>query len=432
MSAINNKNFELLSGNVTLYPGQRVIKIGDKLFPAGIGNNAMPVKPVKFYKCRRVNAAERTWEGYEVTFDTVGIADISTTLTTGLTYGEIVPQRTNIYSADASQLIQGAIMSGVPKPIMYNSGETLINCIGPVGMSDSNKALALNGDRDNTGCDCRSEYQPANFSGYYDGVYHNLPGFPESASGHDWAFAMWANDLRAGRGTLRVGGETGTCFKLMLDGYWYSFTAQAGVNNEATGRIDFTPNFALKEWQWQHLAVNYSASDHKFTVYVDGNLLVEMVDDSGVERSWKGMHYGSNGGNCAYVYIFDQQLSVNQIRTLVKQKWPYEGIYLSGLDDVYNMDYGMDVSPNGELKANGLYMFKPKYYVNDPESGMSSCNIQWDGNKWEIFVYEYDENWNSIKKVIAVGMGGDVPEDAEWIDVGHGLAKIDARYANGI
>jgi hypothetical protein len=42
--SINDVNFKPLSDGVTLYPGQRVIKIGNRMFPVGIGNNAMPVK----------------------------------------------------------------------------------------------------------------------------------------------------------------------------------------------------------------------------------------------------------------------------------------------------------------------------------------------------------------------------------------------------
>ena len=41
---INDANFKPLAEGVTLYPGQRVIKIGNRMFPVGIGNNAMPAK----------------------------------------------------------------------------------------------------------------------------------------------------------------------------------------------------------------------------------------------------------------------------------------------------------------------------------------------------------------------------------------------------
>lgn len=37
-----NNSFQKFGDDITLYPGQRVIKIGDKIFPVGIGNNAMP------------------------------------------------------------------------------------------------------------------------------------------------------------------------------------------------------------------------------------------------------------------------------------------------------------------------------------------------------------------------------------------------------
>lgn len=40
--SINDANFKPLSDGVILYPGQRVIKIGNRMFPVGIGNNAMP------------------------------------------------------------------------------------------------------------------------------------------------------------------------------------------------------------------------------------------------------------------------------------------------------------------------------------------------------------------------------------------------------
>lgn len=55
MSTINDANFKPLSEGVTLYPGQRVIKIGNMMFPVGIGNNAMPAKGgMDFYKCAAV------------------------------------------------------------------------------------------------------------------------------------------------------------------------------------------------------------------------------------------------------------------------------------------------------------------------------------------------------------------------------------------
>lgn len=84
MSDISEANFQSFGEDVLLYPGQRVIKIGDKMFPVGIGNNAMPpklsgitataediiegkvsvdtegseivgtLKPVEFYKCANI------------------------------------------------------------------------------------------------------------------------------------------------------------------------------------------------------------------------------------------------------------------------------------------------------------------------------------------------------------------------------------------
>lgn len=57
MTTINEANFKPLSEGVTLYPGQRVIKIGNMMFPVGIGNNVMPTKGgggMNFYKCAAV------------------------------------------------------------------------------------------------------------------------------------------------------------------------------------------------------------------------------------------------------------------------------------------------------------------------------------------------------------------------------------------
>lgn len=54
MSEINSKNFQTFGDDITLYPGQRVVKIGDKMFPIGIGNSVMPIKPPSYYKCANV------------------------------------------------------------------------------------------------------------------------------------------------------------------------------------------------------------------------------------------------------------------------------------------------------------------------------------------------------------------------------------------
>lgn len=42
MSEINSNNFQTFGDDITFYPGQRVVKIGDKMLPVGIGTNAMP------------------------------------------------------------------------------------------------------------------------------------------------------------------------------------------------------------------------------------------------------------------------------------------------------------------------------------------------------------------------------------------------------
>ena len=57
MSNISDANFKAFAGDgkVYLYPGQRVIKIGDRMFPIGIGNNSMPDKPVYFYRCAAIH-----------------------------------------------------------------------------------------------------------------------------------------------------------------------------------------------------------------------------------------------------------------------------------------------------------------------------------------------------------------------------------------
>ena len=57
MSNISDANFKAFAGDgkVYLYPGQRVIKIGDRMFPVGVGNNSMPDKPVHFYKCAAIH-----------------------------------------------------------------------------------------------------------------------------------------------------------------------------------------------------------------------------------------------------------------------------------------------------------------------------------------------------------------------------------------
>ncbi|MBR2133067.1 MAG: hypothetical protein IJ955_11145 [Oscillospiraceae bacterium] len=57
MANISDTNFKAFAGDgkVYLYPGQRVIKIGNRMFPVGVGNNSMPDKPVYFYRCAAIH-----------------------------------------------------------------------------------------------------------------------------------------------------------------------------------------------------------------------------------------------------------------------------------------------------------------------------------------------------------------------------------------
>ena len=393
-----------------------------KLIDSGTTNS------IKFYKCRRVNAVKKTWEGYEVTFDSRGIANISTELTTGLQYTAVTPLlRQHIYSADGVQQVRGALMSGnLTTPCFYASYETIGGNINTAGVTNG---IRLSGDGDNV-----SGYRHnQDVWIYLNNNYICLPGFPESASTHDWGFSIFRTSINDVSGVLRIGGggasnNTGIVLDLGNNTIYFAADHNTNGSNSKT----FTSLFSVPSGK-VNLIVSYDSTNRKYTMYINGQKYAEVVEDEPIERPFNRFGYMLNNSNdYAYVYLFPEQITEDQAKLLSKQHWQFEGLQLSGLNDVYNVDYGMDVSPNGTLTESGTYMFKPKYYVSDPESGMGTCNIQWNGNEWEIFVYEYDENWNSIKKVIAVGRGGNDPSEAEWIDVGHGLAKIDAKYANNI
>lgn len=380
---------------------------------------------MKFFKCRSVHAGSKTWDGYEVTFDDVGISSISDTLTTGLTYGAITPLRQNIYSADGVTQIRGALMSGgVPMPFYYVSGETPR---GDIWYTTANEYI--NGDGDNKG------FRTQSGSGVYhdlyiDGKYISLPGFPVSASAHDWACAYWLFNTGDGFNVLRIGtgssGYPSTVFRFRLN--QYAFDGSAGADGTWES---FTPLFDIPTNSWIHIAVSYNSSAREYTVYVNGEVYTQFVEQTAVERLFDCVQViGTNNFAYSHLYFFAEQLTQAHVKSLAKQRWIFNGLYVSGLSEVYNEMNG-NVSPNGKLVENGTYMFKPKYYIAD-QYEMSIANVQWNGTQWEIYMDSYDADLNTVKLILATGEGGNDPSEASWTDTGYGLPTVTANYANGI
>lgn len=379
---------------------------------------------MEFYKCRAVHAVSKTWDGYKVTFDSRGIADISAELTTGLTYGAVAPVRQNIYSADGVHQVRGAMLSGtLPTPFFYISGETPS---GGIWVQASNTPPLRQADGDEKGF----SGSPNGYSNYVDGNYLPLPGFPESASSLDWAFSMWyrftSEGIVIGAGAF-ASARPNNVLRINPRFKWVDYNGSWGAKS---GETPFTTFIDWQEGGWNHLVISYNSAGRKYTIYLNAQKYAEFVEETATDRLFDRFEYSYQEG-ASHLYFFSEQLTEEQVKILYTQRWKFEGLVLSGLDEVYSSEWGANVSPNGKLVENGTYMNKPKYYVSD-EMGMSSCNIQWNGTQWEIFVNDYDEDWNTIKKVLATGEGGNDPSEAEWTNVGYGLPTVVAKYANGI
>ena len=96
----------LIPLDVTLKPGQRLIKIGNTFVPVGIGGNFQPGSggggATLFYKCTSVDTTNHVWSGKLLTLRQDGYYDTASTATSGLTYDSTIAtvQVGKIYSQD--------------------------------------------------------------------------------------------------------------------------------------------------------------------------------------------------------------------------------------------------------------------------------------------------------------------------------------------
>lgn len=101
--SIKEENLIQYSG--TIKAGQRLVKVGNTFMPVGIGGAFEPgsggdgSNNMKFYKCASVDAASKTWSGYELVL-TDGKYSVSDVVMKGLSYSGFEPLVGRIYSAD--------------------------------------------------------------------------------------------------------------------------------------------------------------------------------------------------------------------------------------------------------------------------------------------------------------------------------------------
>ena len=97
------KQENLISTSVQYKVGQRLVKVGNSFMPVGFGGNFEPGKgggTATFYKCASVDAANKTWVGYEMMLQDNKYVQ-STVLTNGLFFTTVEPVAGNVYTADA-------------------------------------------------------------------------------------------------------------------------------------------------------------------------------------------------------------------------------------------------------------------------------------------------------------------------------------------
>lgn len=136
MSNIFNSNIQALNPNVTLLKGQRVIKVGDHLFPVGVGGNFMPggdsttELSTTYYKCQSVDTSTNTWAGYEA-YDKGTYFTFAEIPTTGLSYLGVAPEVGSIYSSDGrvkvAGLFDGVMTDDTGDTTVYLAGDTTIS-----------------------------------------------------------------------------------------------------------------------------------------------------------------------------------------------------------------------------------------------------------------------------------------------------------------
>ena len=143
MSDINNTNVLSLHPDVVLLKGQRVIRVGDKFIPVGVGGNFMPgtgSMPTKYYKCQAVDTTTKTWSGFEAE-DKGTYFTFSDIPTTGLSYIGYAPTVGEIYSEDG-RLRLAELFNGVVEntdtgeaAVFLAEGTTVSNTVAviPVG-----------------------------------------------------------------------------------------------------------------------------------------------------------------------------------------------------------------------------------------------------------------------------------------------------------
>lgn len=256
-----------------------------------------------YYKCASVDTVNKTWTGYKAVL-TDGIYSFEDTVTTGLTYTDIIPEIGGIYT-DGTNVRIAFLNTGFPKDYVF------FNSLSSFDGWDVRGATIVEDDN-------RSVFQTANDGEAQSAVITTDPGVP--LGNNPFSLSFW----------FKRTSENGSCWCGI--GYGSSGTGNRiawGLINDYPGVTYWAQDYFQSEFSlitdtnWHHIVVTFDGDNTKN--YIDGSLVWEWEGGS-VSIDWEYItigdpweYYQSNGRYADY-YIYPRVLQPYEIAQLLNAR----------------------------------------------------------------------------------------------------------------
>jgi hypothetical protein len=256
-----------------------------------------------FYKCAAVDTSAKTWTGYKAVL-TEGLYSFQETVTTGLTYTDIIPEIGGIYT-DGTNVCIAFLNTGFPE------GYVFFNSLSSFDGWDVRGATIVEDDN-------RSVFQTTNDYEAQSAVITTNPGVP--LGNNPFSLSFW----------FKRTSENGSCW------CGIGYGTSGGNNRVAWGLIEDYPGVTywahdyfqteyslITDTNWHHVVVTYDGEVTKN--YIDGSLIWEwQTGDVGIDWEYINVgdpweNYQSNGRYADY-YIYPRVLQPFEISQLLKAR----------------------------------------------------------------------------------------------------------------